>query len=56
MCRGLGVTTWAVGNRHEGQYKDDKRNGTGVYTNADGQVYSSFWINDKENESKRVYM
>ena len=36
MCRGLGVSTWALGNRHEGQYKDDKRNGTGVYTNADG--------------------
>ena len=32
---GIGFYSWSDGRRYEGQYKDDKKHGFGIYTWAD---------------------
>ena len=35
------------GNRFEGEFKDDKKHGHGVYTYANGDVYDGEWKDSK---------
>jgi mono/diheme cytochrome c family protein/uncharacterized OB-fold protein len=51
---GQGVTTWGggqwKGDRYEGQYKDNKMNGKGVYISANGDRYEGEWKDDKKSK------
>ena len=51
---GQGVTTWGggqwKGDRYEGQYKDNKMNGKGIYTSANGDRYEGEWKGDKKSK------
>lgn len=40
---GKGKFLWANGNRYEGEYKEDKKDGAGVFYFADGKVYKGSW-------------
>ena len=35
--------TYANGNKYDGEWKDDKKNGRGVYTFANGNKYDGEW-------------
>ena len=41
--------TYADGRVYDGEWKDDKRNGHGIYTFANGDVYDGEWKNDTKN-------
>ena len=41
--------TWANGNTYEGDYKDDRRNGRGVFTFANGDKYEGDFRDDKRH-------
>lgn len=40
MKHGHGVYTWYDGREYDGDYKDDKRNGTGSFKNWTGTIYN----------------
>lgn len=44
---GKGIFKWANGNRYEGDYKEDKKDGTGIFYFADGKVYKGSWHHGK---------
>ena len=41
--------TWADGRKYEGEYKDDKKHGYGVYIWADLRQYSGWWYKGKQH-------
>jgi hypothetical protein len=43
------VVSYANGDRYEGEVRDDKPNGRGVYTWPDGRRYDGEWRNGKRN-------
>ena len=43
------------GNRHEGEWKDDKRHGNGIFYDINGDRYEGEWVEDKmEGNGKRM--
>ena len=49
-ANGKGVGKYEKGDRYEGYYKDNKRQGQGTYTDAAiGDKYSGAWADDKPN-------
>ncbi|CAD8120820.1 unnamed protein product [Paramecium sonneborni] len=50
ICRdGFGTQVWPDGAQYEGQWKDDKAQGKGIFKHADGDIYDGEWENDKAN-------
>jgi hypothetical protein len=43
-CNGAGMTTWATGNRHEGNYVDGVISGKGVYIWVNGNRYEGDFV------------
>ncbi len=39
--------TYLSGNRYEGNYKNDKKHGNGIYEWADGRKYIGEYVEDK---------
>ena len=37
---------WFDGSKYEGEWKDDKMNGSGIFTFFDGRTYDGEWIDD----------
>ena len=47
---GKGIFTWPDGRRYEGNYKDDKKSGFGIYTwKKEGKKYEGEWQNGKQH-------
>lgn len=44
---GKGEFRWANGNKYNGEYKEDKKDGYGEFTFADGKIYKGSWLNGK---------
>mgnify|MGYP003440447615 CR=1 FL=1 len=44
---GHGLLVWKDGKQYEGDFVNDKREGTGKFTWADGRVYMGEWLNGK---------
>ena len=40
---GYGVYQWNTGNRYEGEWRDDKREGRGIYTSEDGKTWEGIF-------------
>ena len=40
---GRGLFIWASGQSYEGEYKNNKRNGFGQYSDTDGRIYFGEW-------------
>ena len=38
-----------VGRVYEGEYKDDKRNGYGIFYWPDGRIYKGYWKEGKQD-------
>ena len=45
--------TWLDGRRYEGEWKEEKYHGQGIWTNADGTKYRSEWNDGVEDVLKR---
>ena len=43
----MGFYQWADGRSYEGQYVDDKKQGSGKYTWPDGRYYDGDWQDGK---------
>lgn len=43
---GYGMQEWSDGSKYEGEYKNNLKHGTGVYTWPNGEV----WFNETENQ------
>ena len=43
------VVTYYNGDVYEGEWKDDKKNGQGIYRFSDGRVYEGEWKDDNRN-------
>ena len=41
--------TWPDGRRYEGEYTDDKKEGTGTFYWPDGRKYEGGWKNGKQH-------
>ena len=39
-----GVFKWKNGDAHDGLWKDNKREGAGVWTGSNGNVYEGSWV------------
>ena len=39
----------ADGDIYEGEWKDDKANGYGIYIHVNGAKYEGEWLNDKQH-------
>ncbi len=47
MYCGIGTFTWEDRATYQGNWKDGKRHGSGIYTSADGaHMYDGEWQND----------
>ena len=46
---GFGALTFSDGNRYEGQFVNDKREGLGKYFWRDGRVYDGHWKDGKQH-------
>ena len=46
MRHGPGVQVWPDNAKYEGEFKNDKANGKGKFTNAKGDIYDGEWAND----------
>lgn len=44
---GKGILEWPDGKKYEGDFKDDKRHGTGEFRWKDGKIYKGPWIKGK---------
>jgi len=44
---GKGTFIWANGNKYIGDYKEDKKEGYGVFSYSDGKTYKGAWHNGK---------
>jgi len=44
---GYGILKWKDGKKYEGDFINDKREGTGTFTWSDGRVYIGEWKNGK---------
>lgn len=44
---GNGHLVWANGRQYQGQFKNDLKEGTGIYRWSDGQEYFGQWLNGK---------
>ena len=49
----IGVLTYNNGDKYEGEGKDNRKNGKGIYHYADGEKYDGEWRNDKRMETVR---
>jgi len=46
---------WKNGDSYDGEWKNGKKNGYGVYVSEDGQIYEGYWVdNRKEGQGKEV--
>ena len=45
---------WNNGAKYEGSFKDDARDGHGIYLHSNGGKYDGMWANDMKN-GKGVY-
>jgi hypothetical protein len=45
--QGRGVLTLPNGDRFEGMWKNDRRNGPGTFIGADGKRMSGVWVDDR---------
>ena len=50
---GMGTLNYPNGDRYEGEWKDDTKNGQGTYIKADGKVYKRLWKNDRFKENNK---
>ena len=46
---GVGTFTWPNGNVYDGQWKEDRREGTGTQRDMDGSVYAGQWLSNKKH-------
>ncbi|RKZ38800.1 MAG: hypothetical protein DRQ41_11505, partial [Gammaproteobacteria bacterium] len=44
---------WPSGERYEGEFVDDKRNGQGIMTWPSGERYEGKWKNDKMSSGEQ---
>ena len=49
MRHGPGTQVWPDGAKYEGEWSQNKANGTGKFWHADGDVYEGRWEEDKAN-------
>ena len=50
MINGIGVFKWNEGKKFFGFYKNDKKNGFGIYNwENPKKIFVGFWINGKQN-------
>ena len=49
VARGQGPATWVNGNRYSGEWRNGKKNGSGVQVDADGARYEGQWRDDLPN-------
>ena len=47
---------FANGNKYEGEYKDNKKNGKGTYIYANGDKYKGEWKNGKKMVRELIFM
>ena len=45
----LGEYTYANGDKYDGEWKDNKKDGKGILSCANGDKYDGNWANDKRN-------
>ena len=46
---GEGTYQWKIGEKYEGEWKNDKRNGQGTNTWSDGRKYTGEWKDEKQH-------
>ena len=49
-----GILTWPNGDIYEGEYKDDNRNGFGIYKYSNGNRYEGEFKNDKQHGKGKI--
>ena len=49
-----GTYTWANGDKHVGEYKNNERNGQGIATSAEGRIMEGIWKDGDLQYAKRV--
>ena len=49
-----GAVTFADGNKYVGEFKDDKANGQGTFTLANGTVEEGIWENNEFKYAKKA--
>ena len=53
---GIGLFKWGDGRKYIGYYKDDKRNGFGIFFWSNPfKIYMGFWLNGLQNGLGKVY-
>jgi len=44
---------WPDGRKYEGQWKNNKKDGQGTETNADGKTKSGVWVDGKRQKNSK---
>ena len=53
---GRGMYIYADSSRYEGEFKDNQKNGYGIYTSTTGDKFKGEWVNDlREGKGRQYY-